>query len=93
MHDAWKVILNIKKKLTPVLSKNLNVHKVVVFIFLGCEFHEYFDIKAMKIILNKGDVQHEAQGNRIRVSVQKEDVLYPISFERYSALGQFKKVG
>lgn len=64
-----------------------------MFIFLGCGFHEYFDIKAMKIILNKGDVQHEAQGNRIRGSVQKEDVLYPISFERYSALGQFKKIG
>lgn len=45
----------------------------------------------MKIILNKGDVQHEAPGNRIRGSVQKEDVLYPISFERYSALGQLKK--
>lgn len=64
-----------------------------MFIFLGCGFHEHFDIKPMKIILNKRDVQHEAQGNRIRGSVQKEDVLYPISFERYSALGQFKKLG
>lgn len=52
----------------------------------------YFDIKAMKIILNKGDVQHEAQGDRIRGSVQKEDVLYPISFERYSGLGRLKKI-
>lgn len=75
------------------MSKNLNVHKVVVFMFMDCGFHEHFDIKAIKIILNKRDVQHEAQGNRIRGSVQKEDVLYPISFERYSALGQFKKIG
>lgn len=75
------------------MSKDLNVHKVVVFIFLGCGFHEHFDKKDMKTILNKGDVQHETQGNRIRCSIQKEDVLYPISIEHYAALGQFKKIG